>query len=358
MTSFPVPKSDILSEPFVSPTDYGALGAVGSLRDQNALVRALIDSLPQMVWSTLPDGYHDYYNAQWYAFTGVPEGTTDGEGWNDMFHPDDQDRAWTRWRHSLATGEPYEIEYRLRHRSGDYRWVLGRALPVRDDAGTVVRWIGTCTDIHAQKAHAEQNEILSRELSHRIKNIFAVIGGLIGLSARSEPAARDFADELRSRVEALGRAHEFVRPHSEESAPTVGPSTLKAMLTDLFSAYNSHGETRLVVTGEDTELDDRGATPIARVFHELATNAAKYGALSVGGGHVDVTISIDADQVRIAWRETGGPSVTGKPDRTGFGTKLTEMSIVHQLGGKVTRDWSPDGLSVVVEVGRERLTRN
>ena len=135
----------------------------------------LADAMPQMVWSTLPDGSHDYYNAQWYAFTGVPEGSTDGEGWNGMFHPDDQERAWARWRHSLSTGDPYEIEYRLRHHSGQYRWTLGRALPVRNEDGEIIRWVGTCTDIDDQRRIAEQNQILSRELSHRIKNIFAVV---------------------------------------------------------------------------------------------------------------------------------------------------------------------------------------
>jgi PAS domain-containing protein len=91
--------------------------------------------IPQMVWSTRPDGYHDFYNDRWYEFTGTPYGSTDGEGWNGMFHPDDQDRAWSAWRASLVTGEPYEIDYRLRHRSGAYRWVLGRALPIRPRTG-------------------------------------------------------------------------------------------------------------------------------------------------------------------------------------------------------------------------------
>jgi PAS domain S-box-containing protein len=94
--------------------------------------RTLADTMPQMVWSALPDGFHDYYNARWYEFTGVPPGSTDGEGWNGMFHPDDQERAWTAWRHSLASGDPYRIEYRLKHHGGAYRWVLGQALPIRD----------------------------------------------------------------------------------------------------------------------------------------------------------------------------------------------------------------------------------
>ncbi|WP_162789266.1 MULTISPECIES: hybrid sensor histidine kinase/response regulator [Sphingomonas] len=110
-------------------------------------LRLRLNAIPQMVWSTRPDGFHDFYNDRWYEYTGTPPGSTDGEGWNDMFHPDDQERAWARWRASLASGEPYEIEYRLRHNSGDYRWVLGRALPVRDEEGEIVRWMGTCTDV-------------------------------------------------------------------------------------------------------------------------------------------------------------------------------------------------------------------
>src|SRR5690348_14352408 len=90
------------------------IAAKNALSESDARFRTLADALPHMVWSTLPDGYHDYYNARWYEFTGVPAGSTDGEGWNGMFHPEDQERAWATWRRSLETGEPYEIEYRLR----------------------------------------------------------------------------------------------------------------------------------------------------------------------------------------------------------------------------------------------------
>ncbi|WP_340054581.1 PAS domain-containing protein, partial [Pseudomonas sp. JAI120] len=181
----------------------------------------LADTMPQMVWSTRADGFHDYYNARWYEFTGMPVGSTDGAEWNGMFHPEDQDRAWTIWQHSLATGAPYQIEYRLRRADGQYRWTLGRALPMYDDNGTIVRWFGTCTDIHEQKEASEQREIVAHELSHRIKNIFAVISGLINLSARSNPGFGPIASDLRERVTALGRAHDFVRPHSAQSRPSV-----------------------------------------------------------------------------------------------------------------------------------------
>ncbi|KQN81275.1 sensor histidine kinase [Sphingomonas sp. Leaf62] len=314
----------------------------------------LTNAMPQMVWATRPDGYHDFYNAQWYRFTGMPEGSTDGEEWNGMFHPDDQERAWDRWRHSLRTGEAYEIEYRLRHCSGTYRWVLGRALPVRDGDGRIVRWIGTCTDIDSAKRAAEQNDILSRELSHRIKNIFAIISGLIRMSARQMPAMRGFADDLAKRIAALGAAHDLARPHSDVSRPTVGDATLHHVLRELLSPY---ADRQWRVTGDDVPLDDRGATPIALIFHELATNAAKYGALSTTDGQVTIETRHDGEQVAIDWRETGGPAIEHVPDTAGFGTRLAALSIEQQLAGTITRDWRRDGLLVRIEVRRDALVR-
>jgi len=127
------------------------IGAEARLRASEAQFHAIANSIDQMVWSTRPDGFHDYYNDRWYEFTGVPYGSTDGEAWNEMFHPDDQERAWARWRQSLETGEPYHIEYRLKHRSGQYRWVIGRAQCARDEMGQISRWYGTCTDVHDLK---------------------------------------------------------------------------------------------------------------------------------------------------------------------------------------------------------------
>lgn len=328
-----------------------------ALSASRAQLQVLTDAMPQMVWSTLPDGFHDYYNARWYEFTGVPVGSTDGEGWNGMFHPDDQDRAWARWRRSLETGEPYEIEYRLRHHSGEYRWTLGRALPVRDDQGRIVRWIGTCTDIDDAKKAAEQNELLNRELSHRIKNIFAVISGLIGISSRGDPAVRPYAKSLQERIAALGRAHEFARPHSEHSRPALGESTLKGLLMEIFRPYPACDAGRMRVSGDDAPLDDRGATPIALLFHELATNAAKYGALSVETGRVDVDVVLRDGTIGVTWQEAGGPPVDGEPGRLGFGSRLAQLSVEQQLGGTFNRVWRREGLRVEVAVLAERLHR-
>lgn len=325
--------------------------------DSEQRFRTLADTMPQMVWSTQPDGFHDYYNARWYEYTGVPDGSTDGEAWNGMFHQDDQDRAWALWRHSLATGDPYQIEYRLRHHDGTYRWVLGRALPIRDAEGRITRWFGTCTDIHEQKLALEEREIVSQELSHRIKNIFAVISGLIAFAARSHPGFAGIAGDLRDRITALGRAHDFVRPHSAQSQPKARQDSLHGLLGDLFEPYRHDSDVRIAVSGDDVVVDDRSATPLALLFHELATNAAKYGALSVVEGHVRLETRARGDMVQLCWIECDGPILAAPPVHAGFGSQLVELSAVRQLGGQVRRDWRSEGLVVTIEVPLAAFSR-
>ena len=328
------------------------------LAESDARFRVIADSMPQMVWSTRPDGFHDYYNARWYEFTGVPPGSTDGEGWNGMFHPEDQDRAWRVWRHSLETGDPYEIEYRLRRHDGVYRWTLGRAVALRNAEGEITRWFGTCTDIDDLKRIEQGQALLSQELSHRIKNIFAVVSALIALSAREYPEARAFARSVRDRIAALARAHEFVRPHSEVSRPVIGETTLHGFLAALFRPYaRPDGTARVEIVGADALFDDQAATSVALLFHELATNAAKYGALSAPEGHVRLTTERRGDRFVLTWTEAGGPPITAPPTRQGFGSSLAGLSVEGQLGGRLERVWDVGGLVVTADLPETALSR-
>lgn len=327
-------------------------------RASNARFDALADSMPQMVWSTRADGFHDYFNARWHEFTGTTPGSTDGAGWNDLFHPEDRERAWSVWRESLATGDPYEIEYRLRRHDGLYRWTLGRATAVRDDEGEIVRWFGTCTDIDDLKQIERGRELVSQELSHRIKNIFAVVSALVALSARQHPEAKAFSQSLRTRINALARAHEFVRPHTEVSAPSVGAMTLHAFLEAMFRPYTGvQGAPRVLLSGDDAVFDDQAATSVALLFHEMATNAAKYGALSEPDGWVTLETRKADDRFILVWREHGGPAVTGQPTRVGFGTTLSTLSVEGQLGGRLERLWLEEGLVVKADLPATALSR-
>lgn len=347
------------SRPKKQDTVANSLGMRGALQSSDEAFHALADTMPQMVWSTLPNGDHDYYNARWYQFTGVPSGSTDGDGWEDMFHADDLAEAQTRWSHSLKTGEPYEVEYRLRHSSGSYRWVLGRALPIVDSDNVIQRWIGTCTDIDDAKQTSSQNELLSQELSHRIKNIFSIISSLIFMTARTNEGFREPAEQLRERINALGRAHEYVRPHNEHAQNYDGRVTLHKLLGEIFAAYPAYTDGRLLISGEDLNLNDKVATPLALIFHELATNCMKYGSLTNVDGLALITVKRKDKDIILNWRETGGP-VTSLPEHSGFGSKLLDLSVNQQLGGSIDRHWNKTGLEVnmVVEASRLEATVN
>jgi PAS domain S-box-containing protein len=337
---------------FVEITDRKHAEAL--LKAQRASLASIVDYVDQMIWTTRPDGYHDFYNRRWYEFTGVPPGSTDGEAWNGMFHPDDQARAWDRWRRSLETGEPYEIEYRLRHRSGAYRWVLGRAHAVRGDTGEIIQWMGTCTDIHEQKELREQLELASRELSHRIKNIFAVISGLIGLSARGRPEAKAFAGDLRERILALAEAHDYARP--DGTGAEACETTILGLVRLLLKPYELDGRVRVVCGGDDAPLDEQAVTPVSLAIHELATNAAKYGALSVPEGRIVLNGERQGDRFVLCWSEEGGPPAP-EPQHFGFGSRLVDVTLRDQLGGELTRKWRPEGLQVRLSAPVKRLAR-
>ena len=136
----PVPLPDAVAPGVVGPEQFSFLA----------------DLIPQLVWITDPNGFHIYFNQRWIDFTGYTLADSEGpDMWNNLLHPDDQQRARAVWGHSLATGDNYEIEYRFKARDGQYRWFLGQARPRRNPAGAIVAWFGTCTDIEDQKRHEQ-----------------------------------------------------------------------------------------------------------------------------------------------------------------------------------------------------------
>ncbi|WP_236704470.1 MULTISPECIES: PAS domain-containing protein [unclassified Sphingomonas] len=151
--------------------------AVLALRESEAKFRAIANSIDHMVWSADAEGLVDYYNDRWYDYTGVPIGSTDGTAWGQVLHPDDQARAAAVWEHCVQTGDLYRIEYRMRHHSGAYRWALGRAQPLRDEGGRIVRWFGTSTDIQdivdAREVLARSREELEAAVRERTERLMA-----------------------------------------------------------------------------------------------------------------------------------------------------------------------------------------
>lgn len=312
--------------------------------EREAHLRLLADSIPAIAWSAAPDGHFEYFNKRMVDFTGLPN---DQSG--SAFHPDDFEKASKAWQHSLATGEIYEQEHRFRRHDGEYRWMIARAVPVRDGDGRIVRWFGTAVDIHDLHAASDTRDLLARELSHRIKNIFAVVSGLISISVRNRPELESFGRELIGTIQALGRAHEYVRRDGERRG------TLHGILDDLFRPYAFGERTRIAVSGDDVAIAAHAATPLALVFHELATNSAKYGALGADRGSIDLSVTDQGDTLLLRWVERGGPKPKEKRIE-GFGSRLVEMSVTGTLRGRWERRFEEDGLICDLVVSKAAIS--
>jgi PAS domain S-box-containing protein len=333
---------DVLAQAVMRRLDARRKGLAAVARESEAArtMREIADLLPAVIWSADGTGKFDYFNSRWREVTGKPEPKVTGE-WREVIHPDDTGPVLGAWSKSFEAGKPYESEYRLRHADGSWRWTLARALAVTEPDGSVRRWYGTLTDIDDSYRKSQEQDLLARELSHRIKNIFAVVAGLVSIRARRHEGAKAFADELVGAFRALGRAHDFVRPMEG-----VKGDSLHGLLAELMAPY-ADGDGRVEITGGDCSIGPRAATPLALVFHELATNSAKYGSLSTEGGSVEIHLDCpEHDEMsRIEWRERGGPA-PANPGADGFGTRLVKTSIEGQLGGTIERRFAPGGLEI------------
>jgi PAS domain S-box-containing protein len=308
-------------------------------------LRELADWLPVTIWSADEQGNFDYFNRRWEEVTGKPWPRS-LDDWVDVVHQEDRAATGAEWRRCFAEGTPFEGEFRVRQSDGSWRWSLSRALPFRGPDGAVSRWYGTLTDIDSGHRLSQNRDLLARELSHRIKNIFAVVAGLISIRARKQPEARAFADEVIGAIRALGRAHDFVRPVEGVKGESLG-----ALLGELLAPYVGDDGDKLSIEGGDCKIGPRAATPLALVFHELATNSAKYGAFSADEGRVAIKLDCPDEEgiARIEWREHDGPDVSDA-FAEGFGSRLIQMAIEGQLGGKVERRFASNGLEVDLEM--------
>ena len=308
-----------------------------TLQQSEAEFRTITEAMPQIVWATRPDGYHDFYNARWYEFTGMPEGSTDGEGWQGLFHEEDQPEALKRWHHALKTGDPYEIEYRLRHHTGPYRWVLGRAQPVRDLDGRIIRWLGTCTDIHDIKMAEEQRKLMLGEMNHRVKNTLSMVHAIVSQTLRQSRDIKEASAAVQLRLAMMAQAHDRL-------VHATWTETRIVDVVDAALAPHHAGPGRLTVDGPDLALGSKQALALTMALHELATNATKYGAFSGDLGHVSIAWSVDPDgRFGFTWTERDGPEVV-PPARRGFGSRMIEQALSGYFGGAAELIFNPEGL--------------
>lgn len=211
------------------------------------------------------------------------------------------------------------------------------------------------TEQKLQTALSEQ-ETLTHEISHRIKNLFAITDGLIRVTARSAGSKQEMAELLSGRLHALASAHSLVGINMRDTDGRLTATDLASLVRAVVHPHETAEGTRFSVTGPSIVPSEQAATGLALIFHEMATNAAKYGALSVDGGRVDVSWERDGDALVLRWTERGGPPVAAPPKADGFGTGLVRKTVVGQFAGALDYGWARDGLTVTMRLPLARVS--
>ncbi len=318
------------------------------LRESEERLRLMADAVPQIVWVTDAGGKVEFFNRQWCVYTGTTTTPTSAaQVATDFVHPDDHAVTMEAFEGTMRTGSIFQVEHRIRSKDGDYRWFLVRAEPYRNPrTGEIVRWFGVSIDIHDRRIAEEHQQLLINELNHRVKNTLATVQSVASQTLRNAESAKQAKEALEARLFALSRAHDVLTRENWEGAD------LYAIVEQAVAPYSSRGEDRLHLAGSRARVPPRMALALAMALQELATNAVKYGALSTETGEIRIAWNVQATgsgpRLHLRWEESGGPTVQ-PPSRRGFGSRLIERSLSHDLGGTARIEFPATGLVCTVD---------
>ena len=309
--------------------------------DAEKLLRALLEALPTAIYTTDAAGRITYYNEAAADLWGCRPTLGESEwcgSWKIFTTegaplPHDQCPMAT----ALKEARPVRGVEAIAERPDGAR-VPFRPFPTPlfDEEGRLTGAVNMLIDITEEKAAAARQQLLINELNHRVKNTLATVQSIASQTLRHTESSQDFNVSFTSRLVALSRAHDLLTAENWEGA------NLREVLAHELAPHGGALE-RIELEGPRVELGPRTALALAMAFHELATNAAKYGALSNDDGRLAVTWSEEGRRLLVSWTETGGP-IVAKPSRRGFGSRLIERSITHELRGELAVEYAAQGL--------------
>jgi PAS domain S-box-containing protein len=290
------------------------------------------------------------------AIHGLPEGITEipHRQWRAAVHPEDLGRIETqRNRAYRERRREYNAEYRI-NRRGEVRWIEARKFISYDGDGSPQRVVGVNIDVTERKRVEEQQRVLLSELDHRVKNALATVSAVVSHTLNASSSKADFATALDGRVQSMARTHELL-----SASRWQGISVAELVRREL-EPYATSGNTE--INGPEVILRAEAGQVMAMVLHELATNAAKYGALSTLNGRVVIRWGQRPNghprcHLVLEWREVGGPAVVA-PGNTGFGTSTIRDVIPYELGGRADLAFAPEGVKCRVELPADWLINN
>lgn len=321
--------------------------AEARLSDSEARLRSLADNLPygmifQIVRSANGERRFAFVSSQCLALNGVEAevAMADPASLYNLILPEYQEAFARAEREAAEAMRPFEFETKMRRADGEVRWHRIASAPRAMPNGDVV-WDGVQIDIHDIKAGEERKLFLMKEMSHRIKNNLSTVISIATQTGRSSSSYEAFNASFQARLRALAKSHDLLMQDARDSA------NLREILEAELLPYSSDsGSGRsLTLNGESVNLTGRAAIGLALVVHELATNAAKYGAYA-GGGSLEISWRVRADlpgaPVELVWRERGGPPVS-PPEKLGFGSRLIDGVLRAELGGGVVTRYEVTG---------------
>ncbi|HRO13860.1 MAG TPA: PAS domain S-box protein [Paracoccus sp. (in: a-proteobacteria)] len=274
-----------------------------------------------------------------------------------MLMPPERESEETTILARIRRGERVDHYETIRQRkNGSLIHISLTVSPLRDPTGAIFGASKIARDITERHRAEERQRLLLAEMQHRIKNVFALAGGLVRLCAQQADTPRELAQLVQARLQALAQAQALTVP-GPEAGEGGGESrtTLHALVRVLCEPIGGNLGERLIVQGDDVSLSGRGITPLALVLHELMTNAAKYGALGTPGGTITVTSRQQGDRLTIRWSERTSRSPALAPGHEGFGGQLIRMTVEGELDGSITREWAAEGLNITLDLRRARL---
>lgn len=281
------------------------------------------------------DGHYRIFGVEPRSFAVTAENV------RALIHPDDWDAMQTALDHLFNKREPYQMEFRVRRANGEIRWCAGSAAPTVNDTGRVIRISGVTVDITDRKEAEERQGLLAREVDHRAKNALALVQSIVRLTRAD--SVKDYVNAVEGRIKALSRAHTVLALSRWQGADLGG------LVAEELEPFRTGDPGKIALEGSKMLLQPTPAQTLALALHELATNAAKYGALSSSSGCVKLVWKVHDGNLVLKWTETGGPEAK-KPATSGFGTRIILASVEGQLNGKVNFDWMPGGLQCVMTV--------
>ncbi len=263
--------------------------------------------------------------------------------WAPYVHPDDRVHWQRQVMESARTMQRYRFDARVVGEGGAIRWVRSIGHPRRQADGSII-WDGVILDVTDTKKAEQRQELLLQELSHRVKNTLAVVSSIARRTMAQTRSVETFSQAFDGRLQALGRAHTLLTRSRWEG------SDLREVVEAAIGPFRRGQGSTFTVEGPATEVEPRIAITLSLVLHELATNATKYGALSVAAGRIAIRWEIDdSGHLEIVWQESDGPAVQ-PPERTGFGSTLITRSVTHELGGTATLDYRTEGVVCRIRV--------